>query len=160
MSRIRFRINGETKDFILETADEKLLDLLRRYGYKGAKWGCGEGTCGSCTVIMNGSVIYSCITYAFQADGQEIWTIEGMGTREEPHPIQKTLVDEGAVQCGYCIPGMVMAAKSMFDKHPTPDGSKIKEYMDGNLCRCTGYEKIYRALLKVSESNRVEVEDE
>ncbi|MCF7790464.1 MAG: (2Fe-2S)-binding protein [Victivallales bacterium] len=153
MKKISFTLNGEEKEFVLDSADEKLLNLLRRYGYKGTKWGCGEGACGTCTVILNGKTVYSCITYAFLAEGSEIWTIEGMGTRKNPHPIQKALVKEGAVQCGYCIPGMVLSAKAMFDKIPSPNDLEIREYMDGNLCRCTGYEKIYTALKKVAESN-------
>ena len=160
MKKIKFSINGGEKEFALNSNDEKLLDLLCRYGYKGAKWGCGEGSCGACTVIINGRTAYSCITYAFLADGQDVWTIEGMGTRENPHPIQRALVNEGAVQCGFCIPGMVLSAKAMFDKIPTPDDNTMKEYMDGNLCRCTGYEKIYTALQKVSEANAGEVHND
>ena len=152
MRTITFSINGEKRSFEIK-ADEKLLDLLHRHGYKGPKWGCGEGSCGACTVIIDGRTAYSCITYAFLVDGRDVWTIEGIGTPDTPHPIQKALVDEGAIQCGFCIPGMVLSAKALFDKNPTPDNDTIKEYMDGNLCRCTGYEKIYTALQKVSASN-------
>jgi aerobic carbon-monoxide dehydrogenase small subunit len=159
MKTITFSINGNKKKFTI-APDEKLLDLLRRNGYKGAKWGCGEGSCGACTVIIDGITAYSCITYAFLADGKDVWTIEGLGTLDSPHPIQRALIDEGAVQCGFCIPGMVLSAKAMFDKTPTPDNDTIKEYMDGNLCRCTGYEKIYTALQKVSEANAQEVSNE
>jgi aerobic carbon-monoxide dehydrogenase small subunit len=159
MKTITFNINGNKKSFTI-APDEKLLDLLRRNGYKGAKWGCGEGSCGACTVIIDGRTAYSCITYAFLADGKDVWTIEGLGSLDSPHPIQRTLIDEGAVQCGFCIPGMVLSAKAMFDKTPTPDDDTIKEYMDGNLCRCTGYEKIYTALQKVSEANAQEVSNE
>ena len=153
MKEITFSINGEAKTFSI-SPNESLLELLRRSGYKGAKWGCGEGTCGACTVIVDGKTIHACITYAFWADGKDVWTIEGVGTPDSPHPIQRALVDEGAVQCGYCIPGMVLSAKALFDKNPTPDVDTIKEYTDGNLCRCTGYEKIYTALQKVSAANQ------
>ena len=104
-------------------------------------------------VIIDKKTFHSCITYAFWADGKDVWTIEGVGTKDVPHPIQKALVDEGAVQCGYCIPGMVLSAKALFDKNPTPNEEEIKQQMDGNLCRCTGYEKIYSALKKVSAAN-------
>ena len=147
---ISFSINGEKKDFEV-TADEKLLDLLRRSGYKGTKWGCKEGVCGACTVIMDGRAVLSCILFAFQADGRDVWTIEGAGDYDKPHPFQQALVNEGAVQCGYCIPGMVMSAKAMLDEDPKPDDDKVREMMDGNLCRCTGYEKIWDALHKVIE---------
>ena len=150
---ISFSINGHKRDFEV-TADEKLLDLLRDNGYKGPKFGCGEGVCGACTIIMDGRAIYGCILYAVQADGHDIWTIEGAGDFGKPHPFQQALVDEGAVQCGYCIPGMVMSAKAMLDENPTPDDEEIREKMDGNLCRCTGYEKIWDALHKVISQNR------
>jgi carbon-monoxide dehydrogenase small subunit len=150
--RISCTVNGVKKEFEI-TADEKLLDVLRRHGYKGVKWGCREGVCGACTVIMDGRAVYSCILYAFQADGRDIWTIEGVGTYEEPHPFQQALVDEGAVQCGFCIPGTILSAKAMLDKDPEPDDETVREMMDGNLCRCTGYEKIWDALHKVIEQN-------
>jgi aerobic carbon-monoxide dehydrogenase small subunit len=159
MKKIKFSLNGIVKEFTLNSADEKLLELLRRNGYKGAKWGCGDGSCGACTVLINGKTALACITYAFLADGQDIWTIEGMGTRENPHSIQRALIDEGAVQCGFCIPGMVLAAKAMFDQFPTPDDDTLKEHMDGNLCRCTGYEKIYTALQKVAVANAKEAQN-
>ena len=160
MKQIKFSINGLEKVFTLENADEMLLDLLRRHGYKGAKWGCGDGSCGACTVIIDGKTVTSCITYAFLADGKDVWTIEGLGTLDSPHPIQQAMVDEGAVQCGFCIPGMVLSAKAMFDEIPIPDDDTIKEYMDGNLCRCTGYEKIYTALQKVTAKNAEEASNE
>ncbi len=156
---ITFTLNGELREFSV-FSDEKLIDLLHRYDCKGVKWGCGEGSCGSCTVIINGRIAYSCITYAFLVNGKDVWTIEGIGTLESPHPIQKALVNEGAIQCGFCIPGMVLSAKAMFDKNSTPDSDTIKEYMDGNLCRCTGYEKIYIALQKVSAANAQEITNE
>ncbi len=145
---ITVTINGEKKKFKVN-AEEKLLDVLRREGYKSVKFGCGEATCGSCTVIMDGKAVYSCILFAFQADGRDIWTTEGVGTFDKPHPIQRALVDEGAVQCGFCIPGMIMSAKAMLDMNPEPSEEEVREKMDGNLCRCTGYEKIWVAIHKV-----------
>lgn len=149
--RISFSINGEKREFEIRT-DEKLLDLLRRAGYKSVKHGCGEATCGACTVIMDGCAVYSCILYAFQAHGRDLWTVEGVGDFKKPHPLQEALVDEGAVQCGFCIPGMVMSAKAMLDANPGPGDEEIREKMDGNLCRCTGYEKIWSALHRVIAS--------
>ncbi|NCC51391.1 MAG: (2Fe-2S)-binding protein [Spartobacteria bacterium] len=149
---ISFWINGKKRSFDV-SADEKLIDLLRREGFKSVKFGCGEATCGSCTVIMDGRAILSCVLYAFQADGRDVWTVEGVGDFDRPHPFQTALAEEGAVQCGFCIPGMVMSAKAMFDTIPVPNDEVMKEMMDGNLCRCTGYEKIWTALYKVREQN-------
>ncbi len=146
--KIQIKLNGEDREFKV-SADDKLLEVLRREGLKGPKHGCGEATCGSCTVILDGSAVYSCILYAFQADGREVWTIEGVGDFEHPHPFQTALVEEGAVQCGFCIPGMILSAKALLDKNPKPGAEEIKVHMDGNLCRCTGYEKIEAALRKV-----------
>jgi len=145
---ISFSVNGQPKEFLV-APDEKLLDLLRRHGLTGTKYGCGGAACGSCTVLMDGRIVYSCTLFAFQADGKAIETIEGVGDFDAPHPIQKALVEEGAVQCGFCIPGIVLAAKALLDENPTPTDEQLKVHMDGNLCRCTGYEKIEVALHKV-----------
>jgi carbon-monoxide dehydrogenase small subunit len=145
---ISFSVNGELKEFLV-APDEKLLDLLRREGLTGTKHGCGTGACGSCTVLLDGQVVYSCLLYAFQAEGRAVETIEGVGDFDAPHPIQKALVEEGAVQCGFCIPGIVLAAKALLADNPQPTDAELKIHMDGNLCRCTGYEKIEVALHKV-----------
>ena len=145
---VSFTLNGEKRTFQCSPG-EKLLDLLRRHGYKGVKFGCGEGSCGVCTIIMDGRSVLSCLLHAFQAEGRDVQTIEGVGDFDKPHPFQKALVAEGAVQCGYCTPAMVLSAKALLDKEPQPDAAKAKEYMDGVLCRCTGYEKIWGALKKV-----------
>ncbi len=153
MKKISFTLNGVEKEFEIDP-NERLLALLRRNGYKGTKYGCLEGACGACTVIMDGKAVASCLVFAFQAQGRSIVTIEGLGDGPELHEIQQALIDEGAVQCGYCTPGMVLSAKAMFDENPTPDEETIKVQMDGNLCRCTGYEKIWSAMKKVSASHR------
>ena len=145
---VSFAINGETKTFITEP-NEKLLALLRREGYKGAKFGCGQGTCGACTVLMDGRAAYACLLYAMQAEGREIRTIESIGTHEQPSEFQQELIDGGAVQCGYCIPGMIMSATALMETETTFDDEIVREYMDGNLCRCTGYETIWAALRRV-----------
>jgi len=146
--KISFTLNGEKREF-LASANETLLKLLRRSGCKGVKQGCSEGSCGACTVIVDGRAVYSCILFAFQADGKDVWTIEGVGSFEKPHAFQEALVETSGIQCGYCTPGFVMSAKAMLDKDPQPCICKTKEYMDGVLCRCTGYEKIWDALKKV-----------
>ena len=131
---------------------ERLLDVLRvRLGLMGTKEGCGEGECGACTVIIDGKTVNSCLLLAAQADGCEITTIEGVGDRRSPHPIQKAFVEVGAVQCGFCTPGMVLAAKALLDKNAHPSDDEIGVAMAGNLCRCTGYDKILRAVKRVAE---------
>ncbi|MBI5745183.1 MAG: (2Fe-2S)-binding protein [Elusimicrobia bacterium] len=142
---VSFSINGEKKTFATRP-DEKLLDLLRREGYKGTKYGCGQGTCGACTVIMDGRAVYACLLYAMQAEGRKVRTIESMGTYDKPAAIQVELVAAGAVQCGYCIPGIIMSATALMETEKDITDEVAKEYMDGNLCRCTGYEKIWVAL--------------
>ena len=145
---VSFTLNGEQKTFPTRP-DEKLLDLLRRNGYRGTKFGCGQGTCGACTVLVDGRAVYACLLYAMQAEGRSVRTIESAGTFEKPSEFQQELIDGGAVQCGYCIPGMVMSATALMENETTYDDETVREYMDGNLCRCTGYEKIWNALRRV-----------
>ena len=145
---VTFTLNGERKTFITRP-DEKLLDLLRREGYKGTKFGCGQGTCGACTVLMDGRAIYSCLLYSMQAENRDIRTIESIGTHDKPSEFQQELIAAGAVQCGYCIPGMIMSAEALMKAEKTYPEEVVREYMDGNLCRCTGYEKIWDALQTV-----------
>lgn len=139
--QIELTINGERR-WLATYPDEKLLDLLRRYGYMGVKKGCGEGTCGSCVILLDGKLVNSCILFAPMAAGRSVTTIEGLGTIEQPHFIQKEFVGAGAVQCGFCTPGMVLATKALLDDNPDPSEQDIKLALDGNLCRCTGYKKI------------------
>jgi len=147
--QIEFTLNGERKAFDVEP-NEKLLELLRRSGYTGTKHGCGEGKCGACTVILDGKAVYACLLYAWQADGREVWTIEGVGSHDAPHPIQDALIEAGAVQCGFCTPGFVMSAKALMDEKPEPCDDDIRMYLDGNLCRCTGYVKIEDAVRRAA----------
>ena len=131
---------------------ERLLDVLRnRLGLMGTKEGCGEGECGACTVIIDGKTVNSCLVLAAQADECEITTIEGVGNRRSPHPIQKAFVEVGAVQCGFCTPGMVLSAKALLDKNSHPSDDEIAVAMSGNLCRCTGYDKILCAVKQATE---------
>jgi aerobic carbon-monoxide dehydrogenase small subunit len=152
---VSFTLNGERKTFITEP-NEKLLDLLRREGYKGTKYGCGQGTCGACTVLLDDRAVYACLLYAMQAEGRNVSTIESIGTHDAPSEFQQELVAAGAVQCGYCIPGMIMSAEALMKAETTFDDDIVKEYMDGNLCRCTGYEKIWDALKKVLDRKEAE----
>lgn len=143
--QVSFTLNGEARTF--ETGpSETLMELLRRSGYVGAKNGCTDGACGSCTVLLDGKSVNSCITYAFQAHGRAITSIEGVGDYDNPHPFQKALVDNAGCQCGFCIPGFVMSVKGLLDQIPNPTHKQLMENLDGNYCRCTGYEKIEDAL--------------
>ncbi|MEF3279952.1 MAG: (2Fe-2S)-binding protein [Elusimicrobiota bacterium] len=143
--KVNFRLNS--KDIsVLVKPNESLLDVIRRLGYKGAKRGCDTGDCGSCAVILGGKAILSCIIPAFLADGEDILTIEGLGNVLNPHPIQEAFAESGAVQCGYCIPGIIMSTKFLLDRIPDPDEKDIKHHLDGNLCRCTGYVKQIEAV--------------
>ena len=145
---VTFTLNGELKTFITRP-DEKLLALLRREGYKGTKYGCGQGTCGACTVLMDGRAIYACLLFAMQAENRDIRTIEGVGSFDQPSEFQQELIQGSAVQCGFCIPGMIMSAEALMKAEEQFPDDIVREYMDGNLCRCTGYEKIWAALRKV-----------
>ena len=139
---ITLRLNGEMRQFAVKP-DEVLLDLLRdKANLTGAKRGCELGECGACTIIMDGRAVNSCCVLAVAADGSDIETIEGIGTSEHLHPLQQAFIDAGAIQCGFCTPGMIMAAKALLDRNPAPTSSEIHEAMSGNLCRCTGYAKI------------------
>ncbi|MDO7785740.1 (2Fe-2S)-binding protein [Desulforamulus aquiferis] len=145
-------VNGKQTQVQVEE-DKNLLYLIREVlGLKGAKEGCGEGDCGACTVILDGKAVNSCLVLAVQAQGKELVTIEGLGRPDNPHPLQRAFVEEGAIQCGYCTPGMILSAKALLDYNPSPTGSEIRTAMSGNLCRCTGYQKIIRAVQKASNS--------
>ena len=144
--KIKAKVNGESVSFAVDS-NERLIDMLRnRMGLTGTKEGCGKGDCGSCVVIVDGKTVNSCLMLAAQADGKEVVTIEGLGTPEKMHPLQKAFVEKGAVQCGFCIPGMIVTAKNLLDNNPNPTRQEIREAISGNLCRCTGYIKIIDAI--------------
>lgn len=149
---VRFNLNGEEIESEVRD-DERALDFLRRIGMKSVKEGCGEGECGACTIIVNGRNVVSCLMLAPELDGTEVWTTEGLSFENELDPIQKAFVDEGAIQCGFCTPGMVMSAKALLMKNPQPTVEEIKKGMEGNLCRCTGYFKIIEAVKKAADEN-------
>jgi aerobic carbon-monoxide dehydrogenase small subunit len=124
---------------------------VTKLGLTGTKKGCGEGECGTCTVLIDGRPVNSCLVLAVLAQGKEILTIEGVGTPENLHPIQQAFVEEGAIQCGFCTPGMVMTTKALLDREKNPDEQQIRKAISGNLCRCTGYVKIVKAVQKAAE---------
>jgi len=138
-------INGEDKVLTI-AAGERLLDLLRREGYFSVKEGCRQGNCGACVVLLDGRAVNSCMVFAARCEGREIITVEGLGTPARPHPLQEAFVNAGAVQCGYCTPGMLLSSQALLAENPAPSVEEIKTALDGNLCRCTGYVKIIKAV--------------
>ena len=143
---IACEVNGEPRE-VLAGSRDTLLELLRdRLGLTGTKEGCGNGNCGSCTVLMDGAPVNACLVLAQEAAGSRITTIEGIGAHDKLHPIQQALVEHGGTQCGFCTPGIVMTAKALLDATPDPTDDKIRGAIAGNLCRCTGYDKIVRAI--------------
>src|ERR1700735_1984251 len=146
MSRIAFTVNHEQRT--VETPPMKrLLDVLREdLHFTGAKEGCGEGECGSCAVLMNGELVNSCLIPALQVQGTQITTIEGIAISEKLHPIQRCFLEEGGAQCGICTPGMILATHYLLEKYPQPTLLQIQEGLAGNLCRCTGYTRIFEAV--------------
>lgn len=146
MNEVTIKVNGLYYTRQVESG-MRLIDFLRdELKLKGTKEGCGEGECGACTVIMNNRTVNSCLVYAAAINGAEITTIEGVGG-EELDPIQRAFIDAGAVQCGYCTPGMILSTKYLLDRFPDGNEEKIREGISGNLCRCTGYAKIVKAVL-------------
>ena len=149
--KVRIKVNGNWVEGEARP-DSLLLDFLREdLGLTGTKKGCEEGECGACTVMMNGKTVLSCLIPAIKADGAEILTVEGMAKEGKLHPLQEAFWEEGAVQCGYCTPGMLLSAKGLLDENPLPGVEEVKEAISGNLCRCTGYSKIIRAIQVASE---------
>ena len=155
---VKLNVNGRDHALVVESS-ERLLDVLRdRLNLKGVKEGCGTGDCGACTVIMDGRLVNSCLVLAVQARDKKIITIEGVGTRERLHPVQKAIMKYNAAQCGFCIPAMVLAGKNLLDHNPAPSREDIKEAISGVLCRCTGYYKLIEAIQEAAtEIRRVKV---
>jgi aerobic-type carbon monoxide dehydrogenase small subunit (CoxS/CutS family) len=149
---IQFEVNGDLVSVAIRE-DWTLLQVLNEeLNLRGAKEGCGQGECGACTVIVDGAAVDSCLYPALEAEGKKITTIEGLITESGSlHPIQKAFVDNGAVQCGFCTPGMILSAKALLDKTPKPSDLQVKRALAGNLCRCTGYHQIIKAVLAASE---------
>ena len=150
-------INNDDVEFLCQP-DETLLDLMRnRLDLTGAKEGCGTGDCGACSTIMDGRVVCSCLVLGAEAQGSTIETIEGMANGNELHPLQTKFIEHAALQCGICTPGFLMAAKALLDENPDPTETEIRFWLAGNLCRCTGYDKIVRAVQDAAAEMRGEV---
>ena len=146
---IAFKLNGQEVEITVKPW-QTLLDVLRdELHLTGTKEGCSNGNCGSCTVIFDGKVIDSCLAFGVEADGHEIMTVEGLAQEGRLHPIQQAFIDYGALQCGFCTPGFIMSAKAFLDKNPHPTENELRTGVAGNLCRCTGYDKIVRAIMSV-----------
>ena len=145
---VSLTVNGEEYEAVV-TPNQTLLEVLRDDLYlTGTKEGCGEGACGTCTVLLDGKPVRSCLTLAVEVQGREITTIEGLAPMGELHPVQKAFVEYGAIQCGFCSPGMILTAKALLDENPNPTEQEARQAISGNVCRCTGYAKIVEAILK------------
>ncbi len=150
LKQLNLRVNGESIQ-LLVGEEETLLEVLRnRLMLTGTKQGCGEGQCGHCTVILNGKAVNSCLTLALEAEGSEVLTIEGLAQEGRLHPIQKAYVEAGAIQCGYCTPGMIMAIYALLKENPRPTEDQIREGIKGVMCRCTGYYQVFEAVTRVT----------
>jgi carbon-monoxide dehydrogenase small subunit len=146
---VMLTVNGERQHALAEPRDT-LLELLRDgLGLTGTKEGCGDGNCGACTVLLDGRPVNSCLVLAVEAEGKEVVTVEGLAQGGALHPLQQALIDHGAIQCGFCTPGLVMAAYALLREDPHPDEQQVRMAIAGNLCRCTGYDKVVRAIMAV-----------
>jgi carbon-monoxide dehydrogenase small subunit len=153
--RVRTTINGEPADFLCEPR-QSLLECLRDIlGLTGTKEGCNDGNCGACTVILDGRIVNSCLVLGVEAEGREVVTIEGIARGSELHPVQRAFLESAALQCGFCTPGLIVAAKALLDIDPDPSEERIRQWLANNLCRCTGYDKIVRAVRQAAEAREV-----
>ena len=149
-------INGDVVEFACP-AEESLLNVLRdRLGLTGVKEGCGTGDCGACSVTVDGRLVCSCLVLGIEADGAEIVTIEGVAEDDDLHPLQKHFLKEAALQCGICTPGFIVSSKALLDQNPDPTEEEVRFWLAGNLCRCTGYDKIVQAVLAAADSTEME----
>ncbi len=150
-------VNGDQVEFLAD-ARETLLDCLRDHvGLTGSKEGCGTGDCGACSVTLDGTLVCSCLVLGVEADGKSIETIEGMAEGTDLHPLQRKFIEHAALQCGFCTPGILVAAKSLLAENPSPTEEEVRYWLAGNLCRCTGYDKIIRAVMDAAAEMRQEV---
>ena len=148
---VRFTVNGTSRE-VQTTSNSLLLDVIRDdVGLTGTKNGCSTGECGACTVLLDGKPVYSCLLFAWQADGHDIVTIEGIAKSGDLHPVQQAFIDVGAVQCGFCTPGIILSAVALLRRIPNPTEAQIRDAISGHLCRCTGYTKIVQAIRVASQ---------
>ena len=148
---VQTKLNGEDTEFLCEPR-QSLLEVLREtLGFTGTKEGCGDGNCGACSVQIDGVLANSCLVLALEADGKEITTVEGLASPEGLHPLQQKFLEHAALQCGICTPGFLVAAKALLDHNPNPSEHEVRHWLAGNLCRCTGYDKIVRAVLDTAQ---------
>jgi carbon-monoxide dehydrogenase small subunit len=151
---IAITVNG-TEERLQVDARQTLLEILREdLSLTGTKQGCGMGECGACTVLVDGMAVNACLMLAIRCDGREVLTIEGLSEGEQLHPLQQAFVEQGAIQCGFCTPGAILSSKALLDTNPSPDEAEVRESLAGNLCRCTGYAKIVKAVLSASKHQR------
>jgi carbon-monoxide dehydrogenase small subunit len=154
---VRTRVNGERVEFLCEPR-QSLLEVLREeLGLTGTKEGCNNGNCGACSVIIDGVLVNSCLVLAVEAEGKTVTTIEGIAPPEGLHPLQQKFLEHAALQCGICTPGFIVAAKALLDRNPRPTEQQVRHWLAGNLCRCTGYDKIVRAVLDTAAEMEVTV---
>jgi aerobic carbon-monoxide dehydrogenase small subunit len=144
--RVALVVNGAEREADVWEGESLLFALRERLGLPGSKNACEQGECGSCSVLLDGELVCSCLVLAAQADGHEVVTVEGLGAHGDLHPVQQAFVDAGAVQCGFCTPGLVVATAALLERSPSPSEDEIREALSGNLCRCTGYQKIFDAV--------------
>ncbi len=149
-------INGELTEFLCEPHQSLLSVLRETLGLTGAKEGCNDGNCGACSVLLDGRLVNSCLVLGVEISGREVTTVEGLGDWHGLHPLQKAFIAEDALQCGYCTPGMLMAGKALLNHNPAPNEQEIRTWLSGNLCRCTGYDKIVRAIQRAAQQMRGE----
>jgi aerobic carbon-monoxide dehydrogenase small subunit len=153
---INATINGDSTQFLADPG-ETLLDALRfEMGLTGSKEGCGSGDCGACTVVMDGQMVCSCLVLAAEAEGRVVSTIESVAEGNQLHPVQRKFLEHGALQCGFCTPGFIVASKALLDHNPSPSEHEVRYWLAGNLCRCTGYDKIVRAVMDAAAEMRQE----
>jgi carbon-monoxide dehydrogenase small subunit len=147
-------VNGEAVEFLADTRDSLLDSLRDSLGLTGTKEGCGTGDCGACSVRVDGTLVCSCLMLGVEAQGKEIETIEGMANGDTLHPLQQKFIEHAALQCGFCTPGILVASKALLEKNPDPTEEEVRYWLAGNLCRCTGYDKIIRAVMDAAEEMR------
>jgi len=156
-ARVEAIINGEEVEFLCEPR-ESLLEVLREtLGLTGTKEGCNNGNCGACNVILDGALVNSCLVLAVEINGHAVTTIEGIAPPEGLHPLQREFIEHAALQCGFCTPGFIVAAKALLDQNPSPSEQEVRQWLAGNLCRCTGYDRIVRAVMDAARTQEVDL---